>query len=49
MLQKIRRSLDDKYEMALAYADDLVFIVKHRGNLNRIIRNIETEGKTLNL
>jgi hypothetical protein len=41
--------LDDKLEMALAYADDLCFVIKNRGNLSRIIRIIEQEGETLNL
>jgi hypothetical protein len=32
-----------------AYADDIVIIVKHRGNLNRIIKRVETEFAKLNL
>jgi hypothetical protein len=35
--------------MISAYADDIVIIVKHRGNLNRIIKMVETEFGKLNL
>jgi hypothetical protein len=35
--------------MISAYADDIVFIVKHRGNINRVIKMVETEFGKLNL
>jgi hypothetical protein len=35
--------------MIKAYAGDIVIIVKHRGNLNRVIKMVETEFGKLNL
>jgi hypothetical protein len=35
--------------MISAYADDIVIIVKHRGNLKRVIKMVETEFGKLNL
>jgi hypothetical protein len=35
--------------MISAYADDIVIIVKHRGNLNRVIKMVDTEFGKLNL
>jgi hypothetical protein len=35
--------------MISAHADDIVIIVKHRGNLNRVIKMVETEFGKLNL
>jgi hypothetical protein len=35
--------------MISAYTDDIVIIVKNRGNLNRVITMVETEFGKLNL
>jgi hypothetical protein len=35
--------------MISAYADDIVIIIKHRDNLNRVIKIVETEFGKLNL
>jgi uncharacterized protein YoxC len=48
-LKKIRKTLDDNLEMISAYADDIVIIAKPRGNLNRVIKMVETELNKLNL
>jgi hypothetical protein len=39
-LRKIIRKLDDNLEMISVYADDIVIIVKHRGNINRVIKMV---------
>jgi hypothetical protein len=48
-LRKIRRTLDDNLEMISVYADDIVIIAKHRGNINRVIKMVETEFCKQNL
>jgi hypothetical protein len=48
-LRKIKRTLDDNLEMISAYADDIVIIVKHRGNFKRVIKKVEREFGKLNL
>jgi retron-type reverse transcriptase len=47
-LNKIRRTLSDNLEMISTYADDIAIIFKPIGNLNRVIKMVETEFGKLN-
>jgi hypothetical protein len=48
-LKKIRRTLYDNLEMISTYADDIAIIYKRKGNLNRVIKIVETKFGKLNL
>jgi hypothetical protein len=48
-LKKIRRTLYDNLEMISTYADDIAIIYKPKGNLNRVIKIVETKFGKLNL
>jgi hypothetical protein len=48
LLEKLE-TLDDNLEIISAYADDNMIIAKHRGDLKRLIKMVETEFGKLNL